>query len=855
MIMRNIKMTTLLLRSYCYRVAVSIVLLLCCTTSYGIIYSNGGIKYELGNNTATVCGLEDFNLTDIVIPSMLTYNGIDYTVTLVQSMAFKNCDNITSVVLPNNIISIGESAFLNCSNLESVVLPTNLETIGESVFRYCSSLQSVVIPKSVTSIRESAFSHCKNLDNVKIESDIIRTIDNDTFYGCEKLSTITIPSSVETIGSCAFYCCSSLQEIELPKQLKSVGGRAFSGCTSLKSIEIPSSVTNLGRYCLEGCSALENISIPFVGTELNPESSSENTLFGSIFSLSECPGSKEIIQVYYPSSSVETRVGYYIPTGLSKVKVTGSSNLYSAFSNCDVIKEIELSGDIETIGKSSFMNCTGLVRLSLPETLTTIEENAFKNCTDLQILTLPESVTTIKSGAFSGCTNIDSLVIPKNMTSIASGAFNGCPLSVVKLHSGNIPLSDISTQVQNCVIGGNLESIKEYCFRNCNDLDNVTIEEGCRRIEDHAFINSSVVQLHLPMSLSYFGRSNYNKIITLTYRGMEEDWAKVENNSGLTPSVYHYGIIIPGEEFDKDGIYYCANDTAPATVRVLAVGDPISNHVYIPRDVTMEGRTFKVTHIADNAFRGCDNIDTIFYGGSRIEWQKIFFGQNNDILLNTPIVYNYQKKGNEEPNLRNYIHIVNSPINICNPILSINLNTDLITGLQFELELPEGFSVAKDENEKYKVSLSVDRSPTGEHNILEISKLNNGRYLCICSSTSNAVFEGNEGELLSIELNIDESATSGEYVVNLKNISLSDNNADVYRASEKQFPISLISYILGDVSGDLEISVTDVVSIIDNVLGENSNEFIFRAADMNGDGEITVTDAISVIDIILEKNK
>ena len=179
----------------------------------------------------------------------------------------------------------------------------------------------------------------------------------------------------------------------------------------------------------------------------------------------------------------------------------------------------------------------------------------------------------------------------------------------------------------------------------------------------------------------------------------------------------------------------------------------------------------------------------------------------------------------------------------------------MITGLQFELELPEGFSVAKDENEKYKVSLSVDRSPTGEHNILEISKLNNGRYLCICSSTSNAVFEGNEGELLSIELNIDESATSGEYVVNLKNISLSDNNADVYRASEKQFPISLISYILGDVSGDLEISVTDVVSIIDNVLGENSNEFIFRAADMNGDGEITVTDAISVIDIILEKNK
>ena len=65
----------------------------------------------------------------------------------------------------------------------------------------------------------------------------------------------------------------------------------------------------------------------------------------------------------------------------------------------------------------------------------------------------------------------------------------------------------------------------------------------------------------------------------------------------------------------------------------------------------------------------------------------------------------------------------------------------------------------------------------------------------------------------------------------------------------------MISYILGDVSGDLEISVTDVVSIIDNVLGENSNEFIFRAADMNGDGEITVTDAISVIDIILEKNK
>ena len=269
----------------------------------------------------------------------------------------------------------------------------------------------------------------------------------------------------------------------------------------------------------------------------------------------------------------------------------------------------------------------------------------------------------------------------------------------------------------------------------------------------------------------------------------------------------------------------------------------------------MEGRTFKITHIADNAFNGCEKLDTIFYGGNRIEWQKLYFGKNNDVLFNIPIVYNYHRETSAEVSPRNYIYIGNTTINTnSTPFLSIQLkNADAITGFQFELELPQGFDIAKDEKGNYKVKLSPDRSSVDKQNIFEVSRLSNGRYLFLCSSTSNNVFDDNDGEILSVELTIDDDLTNGEYQVTLNNTSIADIDANVYRAEKRQFPVSLISYIVGDVNDDASISITDVICIVSHVLNKTPDVFIPSAADINNDGEITITDAVTLMDVILGK--
>ena len=60
--------------------------------------------------------------------------------------AFKNCNGLTSVTIPNSVTSIGYSAFRGCSSLTSVTIPNSVTSIGKYAFNNCSSLKSIIIP-------------------------------------------------------------------------------------------------------------------------------------------------------------------------------------------------------------------------------------------------------------------------------------------------------------------------------------------------------------------------------------------------------------------------------------------------------------------------------------------------------------------------------------------------------------------------------------------------------------------------------------------------------------------------------------------------------------------------------------
>ena len=174
--------------------------------------------------------------------------------------AFWGRTALTSILIPNSVISIGNRAFYN-SGLTSITIPQSVTNIGSEAFAYCKGLTSIVIPNSVNSISNAAFAYCKGLTSITIPQSVT-IIGKGAFEGCSRLTSVTIPNSVTSIGYSAFCNCIGLTSMTIGNSVASIGESAFYGCTGLTSVTIPNSVTSIGEYAFCGCSGLAIITIP-----------------------------------------------------------------------------------------------------------------------------------------------------------------------------------------------------------------------------------------------------------------------------------------------------------------------------------------------------------------------------------------------------------------------------------------------------------------------------------------------------------------------------------------------------------------------------------------------------------------
>ncbi len=103
---------------------------------------------------------------DLVIPQTVVNEGITYTVTTIGNRAFEENANITSLIMPNTVTSIGERAFIR-SSISSIAFSTSLETLGSLSF-FNVNVSEVVLPATLTSIGDRAFDAAGSLTNVVI---------------------------------------------------------------------------------------------------------------------------------------------------------------------------------------------------------------------------------------------------------------------------------------------------------------------------------------------------------------------------------------------------------------------------------------------------------------------------------------------------------------------------------------------------------------------------------------------------------------------------------------------------------------------------------------------------------------
>ena len=240
------------------------------TTNLWAKFQYGNLYYEtLSSNTAEVVGYIS-DPTSVSIPTLIQYNGKQYTVTSIGYRAFADCSSLTSVTIGNSVTSIGEYAFYYCSSLTSITIPNSVTSIGDDAFYGCSSLTKTNYTGDIASWCDIKFgsgdanpiyhSHNFYINDQEIKDLVIpntvNSIHDYAFNGCSSLTSITIPNSVTSIGDWAFRDCSSLTSVTIGNSVTSIGYSAFYGCSSLTSVTIGNSVTSIGREAFYGCTAL-----------------------------------------------------------------------------------------------------------------------------------------------------------------------------------------------------------------------------------------------------------------------------------------------------------------------------------------------------------------------------------------------------------------------------------------------------------------------------------------------------------------------------------------------------------------------------------------------------------------------
>ena len=592
----------------------------------------------------------------ITLPSTVTYNSVTYTVKVIGDYAFYECDGLTgTLTIPNTVTTIGYDAFCGCSGFTgSLTIPNSVTTIDEQAFASCSGLNGLLtIPNSVTTIGFGAFGWCPNFTGSLTIPNSVTSMGDFAFYNSGFTGSLVIGNSVTSIGEYAFSSCGFTGTLTIGNSVTSIGQHAFHGCTGFTgSLVIPNSVTTIDAWAFYACSAMTgtltlgnslttignrafwddrfigSLNIPNSVTTIGELAFGLNSGFNGTLTIGT--GVTSIGKSAFKNCSSLAQVNY------NAVNCDGVAGDDKPFENCS--GTLTIGNNVQRIPAYMFYDCSGFTgSLTIPNSVTSIGSWAFGHCGFTGLLTLPNSITTIEYGAFYGCQGFTgSLTLPNTVTTIGGQAFDGCsgfsgsliiPNSVTEI--GYRSFSACNGFNGSLTIPSSVTTIAGYAFEGCFGFKgSLTIPNSVTSIGDNAFyfcigLNGS---LTIGASVTSIGNRAFQNCDGLTSIMAYPETPPTLGSNVFPDELNNIPVRVPCGKLNAyqnasgwnaftnlqeycDPLTYSINpDGVSVTVTGHVDGTDATGALIIPETKTIDGVTYTVTAIGEQAFNNCSGL-------------------------------------------------------------------------------------------------------------------------------------------------------------------------------------------------------------------------------------------------------
>ena len=607
-------------------------------TTYDFV-ANGLYYIITANNTVTVKGGSEYD-TDLTIPSTVINGGVTYTVTAVSPSAF-SYKGLTSLNLPETLVTIGANAFEGNSDLTTLTIPVNVTSIGSNAFANLPNLTKIVWNArecTTSGIPYEVYGYGKNFyygeEYLQYEYDEVKTNVTEIIIGNQvkvlpnglaansQITTIDLPVSLEKICEDAFYDCALLTGVTIPVNVTDIGEHAFCNCDGLAAL------TWNARSCPDYGGLYYQITYEY------HTGYSDNTPDGSSPITQLTIGNEvEMLPDNFARSAYITSAE--LPASL---KVIGDY----AFYNCwNMTSDVILSDAVTEVGDHAFAGCAKVTRLSVGRNVKYIGYGAFGEgfeqnpnsyhyydnyvpCMYLTSLTwnarqcesagslaynmitelnIDDQVEVLPNGFARYANNLNSIQFPSSLRVIGASAFQGCSW----LRALTLPTS--------------VTTIGHDAFTECYNLVELNLPNSLDSIGSGAFSScGQLVNLYIPASVTRIGQQTFkycNSLATIVVDSANPVYDSRENCNAAIRTADNVLVIT------------CKNTTIPSTITAIEDYAFYDNYqltgMEIPNSVISIGKYAfaycynllgmdipnSVTTIGDHAFCGCSRLKSI----------------------------------------------------------------------------------------------------------------------------------------------------------------------------------------------------------------------------------------------------